>query len=141
MDKTTSQDLIGSWAATQQKLIADWTEMMRRLTGTQGNQVMSQTIDAWQQSLMQTLDAQAAWIRNWTDSIVGTADAPQAVQDRTQEGREFLLGWIDTQRRLWQGWFELLRDANGADKPETFTEASQNMTQMWQDATRHLIEL
>ena len=141
MDSSTNADLISSWADTQQKLFADWTEMMRRLTGTQGNQVMSQTIDAWHQSLMQTLDAQATWIRNWTDSIVAAPDTSPAVRERTAEGREFLLGWIDTQRRLWQGWFDLLRNTSSSDRPEAFTSASQNMAKTWQDATQRLIEL
>src|SRR6266516_181395 len=139
-ESTSSANLIKMWADTQQQLLTNWLDTMRRLGGTPGLEVWRQTVEAWHKSVQETLDAQAEWTRNWTETLATAKGTPEELGGLIQQGREQLQRWIDSERQLWQSWFDIVKDTNFAVEPGTGVQAGKNLVQVWQDAVSKMID-
>jgi hypothetical protein len=129
-----SVNLIKMWADTQQQLLTTWFDTMRGLGGTPSSATWRQTVEAWQKSVEETLEVQAEWIRNWTETLASAKGTPEELRSQLRQGREQMLRWIDTQRQIWQIWFDIVKDINFAVEPGTGVQAGKNLVQVWQDA-------
>jgi hypothetical protein len=136
-----SANLIKTWADTQQQLLTNWFDTMRGLGGTPSQATWHQTVEAWQKSVKETLDVQAEWARNWTETLASAKGNPQELRNLLRQGQEQMQRWIDTERRLWQVWFDIVKDINFAMEPRTGTQAGKNLVQVWQDAVSKMTDM
>ena len=136
-----SANLIKTWADTQQQLLTNWFDTMRGLGGTPSQATWHQTVEAWQKSVQETLDVQQEWISNWTEKLASAKGNPEELRGLLRQGQEQMQRWIDTERQIWQVWFDVVKDINFAMKPETGTQASKNLVQVWQDAMSKMIDM
>jgi hypothetical protein len=136
-----SANLIKTWADTQQQLLTNWFDTMRGLGGTPSQATWHQTVEAWQKSVKETLDVQAEWARNWTETLASAKGNPEELRNLLRQGQEQMQRWIDTERRLWQVWFDIVKDINFAMEPRTGTQAGKNLVQVWQDAVSKMTDM
>src|SRR5438270_7150649 len=111
-ESKSSENFLNTWAEAQQELLTNWLDTVQRLSGTQSPELWTRTVEAWQASVKQTLDAQEEWLRQWSESLANTQEAPQELQNLTRQGQEQMQHWIDAQRQLWQNWFNIVKDIN-----------------------------
>ena len=136
-----SANLIKTWADTQQQLLTNWFDTMRGLGGTPSLATWRQTVEAWQKSVEETLDVQEEWIRNWTETLASAKETPEELRGQLRQGREQMQRWVDTERQLWQLWFDIVKDINFAVEPGTAVPAGKNLVQVWQDAVSRMIAM
>jgi len=136
----SSENLITTWAETQQRLLTNWLESMRGFAGTASPELWTKTIEAWQASVKETLDAQAAWTREWTEALAHAKGTPEELQQLTRQGRELLQRWIEAERQIWQGWFNIVRDINFRVDPTASTQGGRDLIQLWQESTHRMID-
>ena len=114
---------------------------MRGLGGTQSLATWRQTVEAWQKAVNETLDVQTEWTRNWTETLASTKGTPEELRSQLRQGQEQMQRWIDTERRLWQVWFDIVKDINFGMQPRTGTQAGKNLVQVWQDAASKMTDM
>jgi hypothetical protein len=136
-----SANLIKMWADTQQRLLTNWFDTMRGLGGMPSQATWYQTVEAWQKSVNETLDVQAEWIRNWTETLASARGTSEELGALLRQGQEQMQRWIDTQRQLWQIWFDIMKNSNFAVQPGASTQSGKNLVQVWQDAVSRMIAL
>jgi len=133
-ERRPSANLIKTWADTQQRLLTNWFDTMRGLGGTPSLATWHQTVEAWQKSVKETLDVQAEWTRNWTEALASAKGSPEELARLLEQGKEQMQRWIDTERQIWQIWFDIVKDINFTMEPRTGVQAGKNLVQVWQDA-------
>ena len=136
-----SANLIKTWADTQMLLLTNWFDTMRGLGATPSLAAWHQTVEAWQKSVKETLDVQAEWARNWTEKLASAKGNPEELRGLLRQGQEQMQRWIDTERRLWQVWFDIVKDINFGMQPRTGTQAGKNLVQVWQDAVSKMTDM
>lgn len=136
-----SANLIKTWADTQQLLLTNWFDTMRGLGGTPSLATWHQTVEAWQKSVKETLDVQAEWTRNWTETLASAKGTPEELASLLGQGQEQMQRWIDTERQIWQVWFDIVKDLNFAVEPGTGVQAGKNLVQVWQEAVSKMMAM
>ena len=134
-------NLIKTWADTQQQQLTNWFDTMRGLGGMPSLATWHQTVEAWQKSVQETLDVQAEWTRNWTEALASAKGNPEKLRGLFEQGQEQLQRWIDTERQIWQVWFDIVKDIKFAMKPGCGAQAGENLVQVWQDAVSKMIDM
>jgi hypothetical protein len=132
------EQLIRMWAETQQMLLRNWLDTLRGLGGAQ-HAVRSKTVETWQAAVQETLEAQTQWTREWTATLL-TTENPEELRERAQQGQEVLQRWIEAQRQLWQGWFEMVKGIDRAMEPATGVLVGQNPVQIWYGTAQKMFE-
>ena len=136
-----SANLIKMWADTQQRLLTNWFDTMRGLGATPSLAAWHQTVEAWQKSVKETLDVQAEWTRNWTEALASAKGSPEELARLLEQGKEQMQRWIDTERQIWQIWFDIVKDINFTMEPRTGVQAGKNLVQVWQDAVSKMMAM
>jgi hypothetical protein len=136
-----SANLIKLWADTQLLLLTNWFDTMRGLGGTPSLATWHQTVETWQKSVKETLDVQAEWTRNWTETLASAKETPEELASLIAQGQEQMQRWIDTERQIWQIWFDIVKDSNFAVGPGTNVQGGKNLVQVWQDAVSKMMAM
>jgi hypothetical protein len=140
-NKTAADKLMKTWAESQQTLLTDWLDTLRKLGGTPTLELWTKTVDAWQNSVKETLDAQTEWTHQWTEVLANAKGTPEELQGLVRRGRDQLQEWVQAERDLWQGWFNVVREINFRPEPGEGLQASKNLLQLWQDSARKMIDV
>src|SRR5256885_9402207 len=131
-DKKTNENLLKTWAETQQKLLTDWLDTLRKLGGTPTLELWTKTVDAWQSSVQETLDARAEWTRQWTETLANAKGTPEELRELARKGREQLQNRAESQRELWQAWFNIVKGNNFSPAPGAGAHPGRDLVQLCQ---------
>ena len=134
-------NLIKTWADAQMLLLTNWFDTMRGLGGMPSLATWHQTVETWQKSVEETLDVRVEWTRNWIERVTTAEGSPEELRSLLEQGQEQMQHWIDTERRLWQVWFDIVKDINFGIQPRTGTQAGKNLVQVWQDAASKMTDM
>lgn len=139
-DRNTGDTLFKTWAETQQELLTNWLDTIRSFSGTPTLELWTKTVDAWQASVKETLDVQARWTHQWIDALENAKGTPEELRELAREGQEQLQQWVQAERELWQGWFNVVREINFRPEPGARTQAGSDLLQLWQDNAHKMID-
>ena len=133
------EEMSQTWAQTQQKMWNNWAEAAQSMGQKQAGTAWRSMIDAWQMSMNQLLDAQTEGMRLWADNADSLPNTPQGAQEWMQMCSNMTQHWTDTQKQLWNSWFELVKEFN----PEKMSApmgtpptGGEQMLKFWQDAAQ-----
>lgn len=138
--RDTGEQLVKTWAETQQRLLTDWLNTVRSFSGTPTLELWTKTMDAWQASVRETLDVQNTWTREWTEMLSHAQGTPEELRELARRGREQLQRWTDTERQIWQGWFEIVRSINLRPDPGAGAATRNDLVQLWQESAHKMID-
>jgi hypothetical protein len=135
-----TEDTFKSWADMQRKMWDDWMKGIQNLGRSQPEQVWDKTLDAWEDSVKRTLDTQIEWTRAWADGLSSVKGTPSEMAEWARQGQEMATRWGETQRQLWQNWFETVRKLRPSAFGGSWDREGQRFVQAWQDAVHKALE-
>jgi hypothetical protein len=135
-----TEDMFKTWADVQKKMWDDMLKGTQGLWGSQPTQVWEKTMDAWEESVKKTLDAQVEWSRLWADGFTTAKGTPTEMAEWARQGQEMIKQWAETQRRLWEGWFDMTRKLRPSGFGANWPLEGQRFVQAWQDAVQKALD-
>jgi len=139
------------WTNQTKEMMNQWTEMQKKMwepffanmpdgQKLSGEKQWEQTLAAGQQALKNTLAAQTEWLKNWVEYLKGMESVPLQVIESAEQMQEMSGRWEETQEKLWENWFEMLKGFDMSKMSSNWSEASQNPYQAWQESTKKIID-
>lgn len=136
-----SEEMMKAWTDTQKKMWDNWLDTMQKAAGqNQVAEMWQKTVDTWEQTVNSTLDAQAEWTKMWADSLDIKADMPKEVTDWAKQAQDMTKNWGETQRQMWQGWFDLVKKADAPKMAEAWGEEGQKAFSTWQESAQKMMD-
>jgi hypothetical protein len=133
------EEMSKAWTQTQQKMWTNWAETAQTMSQNQAKAAWGAMIDAWQMSMNQLLDAQADGVRQWADNADALPNTPQGAHEWMLMCNDMTQHWTDTQKQLWNNWFDLVKEFNPAqfgDQMGVPPASGEPMLKFWQDAAQ-----
>ena len=136
-----SEEMMKAWTETQKKMWDNWMEAMQQTTGqNQTAEMWKETVDTWEQAVNNTLDAQAEWIRIWADSLDTKSNMPKEATEWAKQAQDMVKNWGDTQRQMWQSWFDLVKNADPPDMAQAWGNQGQKAFAAWQESAQKMMD-
>ena len=126
-----------SWLEQQQQLLTGWLGTLQNAAGTGTPQnAWRQTIDAMEQQVNSVLDTQQQSLTALLKTVESTGNASMESHLWEHQAEEGIELWINTQHRLWEVWFEMLRNASPARQTP-----GEVLTKNWQDLVDRAVDI
>jgi hypothetical protein len=135
-----TEDLFKTWTDAQTKMWNDWLKAMQGFGRPQASQVWEKTIEAWEESIKRTFDAQKDWSRRWAESFTASKGAPKEMIDWAKQGQDMMTHWTDTQKQLWESWFQIIKRLDPSAPGMNWGGEGQKFVQSWQDAVQKALD-
>jgi hypothetical protein len=136
-----SEEMMKAWTETQKKMWDNWMAAMQQPTGqTQAAEMWQKTVETWEKSVNSTLDAQAEWTKIWADSLDVKPDIPKELTEWAKQAQDMAKSWGETQRQMWQGWFDLVKTAEPPKMAQTWGEEGQKAFTAWQESAQKMMD-
>jgi hypothetical protein len=136
-------ELTRSWAETQRRLWESWRLPIDKDAATTtpfgSNEMWRRAMDIWEQTVSMTLEAQAAGLQMWIDGLSGLPNLPEPTRAQLQQLHELARGWSETQRSLWQTWFNVTRQFSTPSNSSSPTPP-QGGLEMWEQMLRPALD-
>lgn len=134
-------EMMKAWTEAQKQMWDNWLEAMQSATGqNQATEMWQTTVSTWEQTVNSTLDAQAGWIDLWADSLTAQSSLPKEVIEWAEQAQEMVKNWGETQRQLWQGWFDLMKQAEPPNMATAWGEEGQKVFAAWQESAQKMMD-
>lgn len=134
-----TQDLFKTWMDTQQKMWANWTDATQSAADSQSSNLWSQSVNTWANGFKNFVETQALWARMWARNMISGSESRgaeafvKAVEDMTHM-------WVDMQQKLWNNWFEIVRQFNPADITENTQGQMLKAMESWQSTLGKIMD-
>src|SRR3712207_3255458 len=135
-----TEELITSWTEAQQKMWDGWLGVMQASTAhaqTAGS--WSKSIESWNAAVERALAAQVDWTRTWADQVAAGTTTPKEMVDWSRHLMDVMQRWTETQKTLWEHWFETLKQANPSIAG-TWPNQAPQVIEAWQAAAQKALE-
>ncbi|MDX1654497.1 MAG: hypothetical protein R3310_04730 [Candidatus Competibacteraceae bacterium] len=120
-------DDLKNWTEAQRRL---WENLSTTLPTFQPPQNLEgwretylRNLEVWEQSVQETLQLQASWVRQWAEQVSQDYGQSESMGEWSRQVEEVMQHWLDTQTRLWNNWFAMLRSGSEA-RPRVNTPRS-----------------
>jgi hypothetical protein len=113
---------------------------MQGIGGSQPSQVWGSLLEAWEQTIKKGIDAQTEWAQAWAQSFSSVKDSPDEVAEWARQGQDMVKRWGDTQKQLWEGWFQMVRKLNPPALGATWDRDGQNLIRTWQEMIKKTMD-
>jgi len=135
-----TEETFKAWMGTQKQMWDSWLEAIQKgAPQLQPTDLWQKTVQAWEEAVKKLLEAQSDWVRMWAESAPSMAGLPKEVTEWVQQARDMNNRWIDVQRQLWAGWFELLKKGEPSNMTGSWDREGQKMAAAWQESVEKIM--
>jgi hypothetical protein len=134
-------NVFGTWADLQMKVWNDWLRGMQGIGASEPSKVWQKTVEAWEQSIKKGIDAQTELAQLWAQNFHSVKDSPGEVAEWGRQGQEMITQWSETQKQLWDGWFQVVKKLNPAPVGENWEQEGQRLVRTWQDMFQKAMDM
>jgi hypothetical protein len=135
-----TEETLKAWMGTQKQMWDSWVETVQKgAPQFQPTDLWQKTVQAWEEAVKKSLEAQSEWIRMWAESTPATAGLPKGITEWVQQARDMNNRWIDVQRQLWAGWFDLLKKGEPNKMAGSWDKEGQKMAAAWQESVEKIM--
>lgn len=135
-----SEEMFKSWSDTQKKMWDSWLETVQSGSAAMpGPQLWQKTVETWEQTVNNVLAAQSKWAETWSDSF-NPDNTPEEMAQWFKQTQGMVTQWNETQQRLWQNWFELIKKADVSNMTSSWEEEGQKAFKNWQEAMQKVMD-
>jgi predicted flap endonuclease-1-like 5' DNA nuclease len=118
MSNWLKDDIFKTLAETQKRLWEGLSTVLPSLPLPEGiegwREAYLKNLDAWEGTVQKALRAESAWLEQWARQIASEQGIPEPIVGWTRQVEEVVQSWVQTQRKLWDDCFELLRSSSKA---------------------------
>lgn len=134
-----AEEMAKSWTDAQKKMWDNWLGAMQQ-EKSQAADVWAKTVGAWEETAKNTLNAQTEWTRMWANNLKAIEGAPKEVAEWAAQAEEMSKQWSETQKKLWDSWFAMVKKVEPVKMSGDWSEESQKMFKAWQESTQKMME-
>jgi len=135
-----TEDMFKTWTEAQTKMWDEWLRAMQGFSRPQASEAWGKSVEAWEESVKKTLDAQNEWTRLWAASFTTVSGTPKEMVEWARQGQEMVRRWVETQKQLWEGWFQIAKRLDPSKVGGSWEQEGQKFLQAWQDAVKKGME-
>lgn len=136
-----AEDLFNSWAKTQQSAWQNWQQLMDPdAAQSQLQENWQKMVAIWEDAVKNSLSAQTGWMQTWVDSLDGQPGVPDDMVKWVEQAKELNQRWAENQEKLWQGWFDLMKQVKPMPAPNGGVVDSQKLFEAWQESTQKVMD-
>ena len=135
-----TEDMFKTWTEAQTKMWNEWLRAMQGFSRPQASEAWGKSVQAWEESVKKTLDAQDEWTRLWAASFTTVGGTPKETVEWARQGQEMVRRWVETQKQLWEGWFQIAKRLDPSKTGGSWDQEGQKFLQAWQDAVKKGME-
>jgi polyhydroxyalkanoate synthesis regulator protein len=135
-----TEEMFKAWSEAQKKITESWAENVKGLGGAQSGELWEKALATWEETLEKSTKTQAEWTQKWIESLKSMQGMPEQAVASTERFQEMTQRWAAMQEQFWSNWFEMLRSLEPAKFSEKWGEAFQNPFQVWQNATKKVMD-
>ncbi len=125
----SGREVFETWTESQKRLWEGLSTVMPAFRKPQGMEAWQETymrnLSAWEKSVQDAMAFQATWMKQWAGRVIREKGTPEAMADWNRQAQEVMDYWLETQNKLWEGWFELLRSGEGRAAPKPASTAGE----------------
>ena len=135
-----SEEMFKNWRETQQKMWDSWLGAVQQgPSKAQAAETWQKAMETWEETVKNALAAQTEWTKQWAESVDGQ-DLPPEVANWLKQSQEMSEKFGTAQQQLWQGWFDLVKQADLTKLTGNWEEEGQNAFQQWQESAQKVME-
>jgi hypothetical protein len=136
-----TEDTLKTWMGAQKKMWDSWLDTLQKSAPQfQTHEVWQKTVETWEETVKKSLEAESEWMRMWADNTPSFEGLPKEVVDWAQQAKEMTNRWVDVQRQLWAGWFELVKKGEPGKMAGSWDKEGQKMAQAWQESVEKMVQ-
>ncbi len=137
-----SEEMVKTWTETQKKMWGSWLETIQQGSSqAEAFEIWRKTIETWENTVESTLKAQDDWVKNWANSIdVSKMEVPKEMKEWAQQAQDMTNKWSKTQKQLWEGWFDLVKQADPAKIVGSWEDEGQDIFKTWQESAQKVMD-
>jgi hypothetical protein len=135
-----SEEMIRGWLGAQQKMWENWLGVVQNIQVPQTTGTWEKSVETWHESVKKALESQTTWVQHWANSVSATPGATKEATEAANKALEVSKHWTETQKQIWDSWFETVRKTDPAS-PKIWTEAEvQKVQKVWQESAQKALE-
>jgi hypothetical protein len=136
-----TEETLKAWMGTQKKMWDTWLETLQKgAPQFQTTELWHKTVETWEETVKKSLDAQSDWMRIWAENAPSFDGLPKEVTDWAQQARDMSKRFMDVQRQLWAGWFELIKKSEPGKIVGSWDKEGQKIARAWQESVEKIME-
>lgn len=135
-----AQEMANNWTEMQKKLMDTYFESVSEMSKSPSEKLWDQTIATGKQAIANTLNAQKDWLNTWVENLKAIDGMPVQATESAEQYRQLSVNWLDTQNKLWDSWFEMLRKFDMSSYSGMGSGAATNPFQAWQESSTKIME-
>jgi Uncharacterized conserved protein len=106
----------------------------------------TENLQTWEGLVKNGLATQAEWARNWVTKLttakgMSVQDVPKEVSEWAERVKEMTEDWTRAQTRLWEGWFEMLKNIDPSKPVETAAQEIKQVVKVLEEVAEKSVEI
>jgi hypothetical protein len=152
-----ANDMLKTFTSTQQKVWESWVSSSQVISASPSPEAWQKTVDTWRGTVKYALEQQLELTRLWAESVASASvnvpnlpsmpgvaalpGVPATAVEWTRQLLDLTRTLTDTQVRLSENWFDLLKKADPSTLAVNWdpTQAQKILT-TWQDAAQKAVD-
>jgi len=135
-----TEEMFKGWGETQKTMWDNWLGVVQQgPSKMQAAETWQKAIETWEETVKNTLAAQDEWTKKWAEGLPDQ-EVPEEVSAWVKQGQEMSEKFGTAQQQMWQGWFDLVKQADLSKLSGNWEEEGQNAFQQWQEAAQKMME-
>lgn len=136
-----TEEMFKTWTDTQQKMWDGWMKTLQQEPGqNQAAAIWQKTVATWEETVNNTLKAQQEWTKMWAESLNNQPNVPEELNAWVKQSQEMAKRWSDTQEKLWQNWFDLMKKTEMATMNENWDQEAKKAFAGWQTSAQEMMD-
>ena len=136
-----SQELMQSWTESQKKMWDNWMGSMDvSANQAKASEAWTTALDTWEKTINSGFEAQNQWTDFLTENLNSQDSAiPPEMAEWLKQSEAMGKRWSETQKELWQTWFDLIKKADAEKMLSAWGEDGQKAFTAWQESTQKIM--
>ena len=138
-----TEEMVKNFSETQKKIWDSWLEAVQPAgpSKDQAAEIWQKAMQTWEETVNNALSTQTEWTKHWSESLnLDEMELPDEVAAWAKQAQAMTKQFGETQQQLWQGWFDLVKQADLTKLTGNWEEEGQKAFQQWQEAAQKVME-
>lgn len=136
-----AEEMVKTWTEAQQNAWQAWQKLMDPQDAqSQMVENWQQMMALWEEAVKNSISAQNQWMQTWADMVDEQMDVPDEIMKFVEQAKEISQRWAENQEKLWQGWFDLMKQAKPTFPASGIGTDSKKVFEAWQESTKNMMD-
>ena len=135
-----TEEMFKNWTDTQMKMLDAFSESFADFGKSPGEKMWDQIIATGEEMIKNFLSGQAEWMKIWIENYQAIDGLPEQATETVGQFQEMNKRWLETQKRLWAAWFDLIKRVDASSFSDVYKGYSGDPFKVWQQTTQMVMD-